>query len=193
MGIEIDPRKNWALAEQRLAEATDPRRRQILATLIAHSKAESVGDFEALMATVSPRAHYRSFATADPAQTAANSPRGKDGIAAYYQGIVGSGCHRIEHAVERMAVGSDTLTTEGVLKMAYPGAVLGMMGVDVPDPDGLYLFEQRLLIVWEFDEDGLVLCEDSYAGAGGPGFEGIAERPLTDDQIIDVSALAEGA
>lgn len=182
----IDPRKNWALAEQQLALEPDPRRQQILQTLIAHSQAEARPDFEALMATVSPRAHYHSYATDDPALNEAQSPRGKDGVEAYYRGIVGSGCHRIEHDVERLTVGRDSLTTEGRLRMAYPGAVLAAMGIDVADPEALFVYEQRLLIVWEFDADGLVLCEDSYAG-GGPGFEGIAGRPVTPDQIFQLA------
>ena len=185
MAYLIDPRKNWQLAEERLAGETDPRRRQILETLVAHAKAEAAADFPALMDTVSPEAHYQSYAAGDEAANEAQSPKGKDGVAAYYTAIVESGCHFIEHATERMAVGRDTLTTEGELKMAYPGAVLAAMGVEVPDPGSLYLYTQRLLIVWEFDEEGLVLCEDSYSG-GGPGFEGIASRPVRPEQIYQV-------
>ncbi len=186
----IDPRKNWALAERQLADERDPRRRQILETVIAHSKAEAKADFEALMTTVSPCAHYHSYAVyGDTEATAANSPQGKDGVAAYYQGIVSSGCNHIEHAVERMAVGRDSLTTEGEMKMAYPGSVLDMMGIKVPALGALYLYEQRLLIVWDFDEDGLVICEDSYSG-GGRGFDDIAEHPLSPNQIYQVAAGA---
>ena len=186
MSYVIDPRKNWAMAEKLLADERDPGRRQILETLIAHSKAESTPDFEALMATVSPGAHYHSYAASDKAQNEANSPKGKEGVAAYYTAIVESGCHYIEHDIERMAVGRRTLTTEGTLRMAYPGAVLGAMGIEVPDLDGYYLYEQRLLIVWEFDADGLVLCEDSYSG-GGVGFEDIGERPVASEQIYNVA------
>ena len=72
------------------------------------------------------------------------------------------------------------------LQVVKPG-----IRVEVPDPGGLYLYTQRLLIVWEFDEDGLVLCEDSYSG-GGPGFEGIAGRPIRPEQIYRVGP-ADGA
>jgi hypothetical protein len=58
----IDPRKNWALAEERLATETDPKRRRNLETLIAHSKSEARPDFDALMATVVPNASYTSYA-----------------------------------------------------------------------------------------------------------------------------------
>ena len=182
----IDPRKNWALAEERVSEERDPRRRQILETLIAHAKAEAAADFPALMATVSPQAHYRSYASPDAGINDAQSPRGKDAVAAYYTAIVESHCHFIEHDVERMAVGFDTLTTEGELKMAYPGEVLAAMGIDVPDPTASYLYQQRLLIVWEFDPEGRVLCEDSYGG-GGAGFDGIATRPIDPEQIYRVT------
>ena len=187
MGFLVDPRKNWALAEKRLIGEEDSRRRQILETLITHSKAEASADFERLMATVSPEARYRSFVGDDPEMVSANSPQGKEEVAAYYTGIVQSGCHLIEHDVERMVVGEHALTTEGQLKIAYPGAILSLMGIDVPRSDGHYLYEQRLLIVWEFDAHGMVICEDSYAGSGGGNFEGIADRPLSPDQIYHVT------
>lgn len=179
MAYVIDPRKNWELPEKMLVDERDPRRRQILECLIAHSKAESKPDFEALMATVSPRAHYHNYSdTADPV----HSPKGKDGVAAYYSMIVGSGMNHIEHAIERMSVGRDVITTEGRMRMAYPGNVLALQGIAVPDESALYLYETRLLIVWEFDDDGLVLCEDSYDG-GGPKFEGIAGRRVKLEEI----------
>ncbi len=180
MAYVIDPRKNWALAQQFLAEETDPRRRCCLETLIAHAKAEAKPDFDALMATVATNAKYTSYA---PGSGAENSPTGKQGVAAYYQGIVSTGCNQIEHAVERIAVGRDTITTEGDMKMAFPGAVLQGMGMQVPEPNGLYVYLSRLIIVWVFDEEGLVLCEDSYSGGEFPGFEGIAERPIGTEEI----------
>jgi hypothetical protein len=181
MEYVIDPRKNWALAERLLAEEKDPQRRRNLETIIAHAKAEAKPDFEALMATVAPNAKYTSYA---PGSGVENSPTGKDGVAAYYQGIVGSGCNHIEHAVERMAVGRDTITTEGDMKMAYPGGVLRAMGIEVPEEKGLYLYLNRLIIVWDFAADGRVLCEDSYSGGEFAEFEGIAERPVREDEIF---------
>ena len=180
MSYRIDPRKNWAMAEQLLAEETDPQRRRNLETIIAHAKAEAKPDFEALMATVAPNAKYTSYA---PGSGTENSPTGKDGVAAYYQGIVSSGCNHIEHAVDRMAVGRDTITTEGDLKMAFPGGVLQAMGIEVAEEKGLYLYLNRLIIVWDFDAEGRVLCEDSYSGGEFAEFEGIAERPVLRDEI----------
>lgn len=181
MPFMIDPRNNWALAEKRLTDESDPRRRQILQTLIAHSKAEAKPDFDALMATVAPNAKYVSYTGGDGAK--ANSPNGKAAVGEYYSMIVGSGMNHIEHHVDRMAVGRDTLTTEGDMKMAYPGAILTAMGISVPDEKALYLYEDRLMIVWEFDDKGRVICEDSYSGGDFAKFEGIADRPIRPDQI----------
>ena len=187
MSFVIDPRKNWTTAEASLAKETDARRRQLLTTLIAHSKTESIADFDGLMATVSPAAHYHSFVTDDPAMNEAQSPKGKDGIAAYYAAIVETSCRRLEFEVDRLCVGENTITTAGELKMAYRGSVLGTRGIDVPDTASFYLYRQRRVIVWDFDEEGLVLCEDSY---GGPGerFDGIADRPLAANEIYEISA-----
>jgi hypothetical protein len=181
MSFVIDPRKNWALAEKMLTDESDPRRRQILATLIAHSKAEAKPDFEALMATVAPNARYVSYTGGEGAR--ANSPKGKEAVGEYYSMIVGAGLNYIEHDVERMAVGRDTLTTEGDMKMAYPGSVLKAMGIEVPDESALYLYLDRLIIVWAFDDAGRVICEDSYSGGDHPRFEDIASRPVQLDQI----------
>jgi hypothetical protein len=181
MAFVIDCRKNWEMTARHLELETDPRRRRNLETIIAHAKAEAKPDFDALMETVAPNASYTSYSEG---AGDANSPTGKDGVAAYYAGIVGSGCNHIEHAVDRMAVGQDTITTEGDMKMAYPGAVLKAMGVEVPDEKGHYLYLSRLMIVWGFDEDGLVICEDSYSAAGFPGFDGIADRPVSLDEIF---------
>jgi len=180
MAYVIDCRKNWEMSARCLETETDPIRRRNLETIIAHVKAEAKPDFEALMATGAPNAKDTSYAGGGDE----NSPSGKEGVAAYYSGIVGSGCNHIEHAVDRMAVGEDVITTEGDMKMAYPGAVLKAMGIDVPDENGHYLYLSRLMIVWGFDDEGRVTCEDSYSAADFPGFEGIADRPISMDEIF---------
>lgn len=175
----IDQRKNWAMAEERLAVESDPRRRQVLATIVEHAKAESLPDYERLMATVSPHAHYRFFGDQ------ATEVVGKDGVGAFYADLVETGRNRVEHAVERMVVDRDAVTTEGPMRMAYPGVFLADAGIEVPDVDRMYLFCTRMMIVWGFDEDGLVHCEDSYNA--GDGWAGIATRPVEPSQIRPIT------
>lgn len=178
MSYKVDPRKNWAALERRLETETDPIIRRNLEVTIRHSKAEAAGDFPTLMSTVADNAAYTSYTPG--AAGADNSPKGKDGVAAYYRMIVDSGCHHIEHAIERVVADRHAITTEGDITMAYPTPVLQAMGFDVGAAP-YYLYKGRLLIVWGFDADGFVTCEDSYPA--GAGFEGIADRPCTLNEI----------
>lgn len=179
MPYKVDPRKNYTLLEERLKTETDPIIRRNLEITIKHSKAEAAADFPTLMSTVSPDAAYTSYTTG--AAAADNSPKGKDGVAAYYKMIVESGCHHIEHAVDRVVADRDAMSTEGDFTMAYPTQVLKAMGFDVSEAAPYYLYKGRLLIVWGFDKNGLVTCEDSYPA--GEGFVDIDKRPCQLQEI----------
>jgi hypothetical protein len=180
----IDPRKQVRAVEARLARnADDPQTRRNLRTMRAHMRAEALGDFDALMDTVSPRAAYTSF---NSGPDAPNSPRSRDEVAKYYGGMVAANCHQIEHDLDRIVADRNNITTEGTLRIAYPNAVLQAMGHAVPDDAPYHLFEARLMIVWGFDEDGLVHCEDSYIA--GDGFAGIAARPVQQADIYTPTA-----
>jgi hypothetical protein len=176
----IDPRRNWTLMVARMANEPDALIKAHMQTVIDHARYEAAADFDSLMATVSPQASYHSY-SGDPAADAANSPQGKDGVAAYYRMIVESGLHHIEHKTDRIIADREHILEEGVIKMAYPGAVLQMMGNAAADAEKLYVYQSRLVIIWGFDEDGLVKYEDSYAPPGG--FEGILDREIGLDQI----------
>ena len=61
------------------------------------------------------------------------------------------------------------------MRIAYPGAIVQMLGHDVDDPSAYYLYEARMAVFWPID-DGLVAGEETYTG--GDGFAGIAARKL---------------
>lgn len=183
MHYKVDPRKNWTALEQRLQTEADPIIRRNIEVTIKHAKAEAAADFPTLMSTVADNAAYTSYTDGD---AAGNSPKGKDGVAAYYKMIVESGCHHIEHAVDRIVADRDAMSTEGDFTMAYPTPVLKAMGIDVSDAHPYYLYTGRLMIVWGFDENGLVTCEDSYAA--GKGFVDIDQRPCSLAEIYQYTA-----
>ena len=172
----IDPKGTWRKVEQRLATETDPRLRRNLEIVLEHMKAEAAGDLERLMATVSPEAHWHAYGS--PAE---NSPEGKDGVRTYYEGVITSGIGRLELDVDRLVVDRDCVVTEGVMKMAWPGALLTSMGFAVDDESASYLYEARMATFWMFDDDGLVRAEDTYTG--GDGLEGIASRKLAGNAV----------
>lgn len=186
MAYKIDPRKQIAAVQARLDQARDDAATtRNLRTMLAHMQAEALGDFDALMATVSPSAAYTNFNTG-PASP--HSPRSKAEVATYYANLVAGNCHQIEHDLDRIVADRDAIATEGTIRIAYPVAVLRALGHEVPDAAPYYLYEARMMIVWGFDEDGLVRCEDSYTALDG--FAGIADRPIQQSDIRAYEAVA---
>jgi hypothetical protein len=172
--LRVDPSNTWRKVEARLAGERDPKRRRNLETVLAHMKAEAAGDLDALMATITTREvpDYRAHGAADPLL----SPRGREAVRTFYAAFVASGAVRLELDVERLAVEDDIVVTEGLMKIAYPGKLLRLMGHAVDDPDAFYLFQTPMCVLWPMDAEGKVIGEHSYVG--GDGFAGIAGRKL---------------
>jgi hypothetical protein len=182
--MKIDPSNTWRKVEERLKWEKEPKRRRNLETVLAHMKAETVGDLDGLMATITTKRepHYHAYGTEDPVL----NPRGRDAVRRFYAAFVASGAVKLELDVDRLVVDEDSVITEGVMKIAYPGNLLKLMGHAVPDPDASYLFQTRMCVLWPMDEDGLVIGEDTYTSADG--FAGIAERRLGPGDIVPVKA-----
>ena len=183
--MKIDPNNTWRKVEERLKHETRPRLRRNLETLLAHMKAETVGDLDGLMATITTRTEprYHAFGTDE----AVLNPKGRDAVRQFYTAFVASGAVKLELDVDRLVVDDDSVITEGTMKMAYPGNLLRLMGHAVDDPDAFYLFRTRMCIVWPMDEDGLVIGEDTYSA--GDGFAGIAGRKLEPGDIAPLKAV----
>jgi hypothetical protein len=143
-------------------------------------KAETIGDLDGLMATITTKRepHYHAYGTDDPVL----NPKGRDAVRQFYAAFVASGAVKLELDVERLLVDDEHVVTEGVMKIAYPGNLLRLMGHAVPDPDASYLFQTRMCVIWPMDEDGLVIGEDTYTS--GDGFAGIAGRKLGPGDIV---------
>jgi hypothetical protein len=171
MTTTIDVTRTWEKVEERLATETDPILRRNLEVLLEHMKAECTGDLEGLMATVAENASYHAYG-APPEQ----SPQGKAAVRKFYEDFIASGATKLEFDIDRLVVDRHCILTEGVMKMAWPGATLAARGLPVDDPDAFYLYEARMATLWPFDDDGLVIGEDTYTG--GNGFEGITDRKL---------------
>ena len=94
-----------------------------------------------------------------------------------------------EFDIDRLVADEDCVLTEGVMKMAYPGATLIAMGHAVDDPEAYYLYEARMATLWPFGDDGLAKGEDTYTG--GDGFAGIGDRKLSEADLgeLDLDAL----
>jgi hypothetical protein len=142
--------------------------------------AEAVGDVDRLMATVAEDAHYHFYNG-----PAAGEFKGRAAVRRFYEMFTASGAEKLQHDIDRLVVDRDCILTEGLMRIAFPGRTLIARGIEVDDPDALYLYECRAAIMWPFNHEGLLMGEDSYFA--GDGFAGIAGRKLSRRDIADLN------
>ena len=172
----IDVNLTWDKVERRLSEETDPTLRRNLGVVLDHMKAEAHGDIDGLLVTLADDVSYHAYGA-----PASNSPTGKAEVRRFYEDFIRSGATQLQFDIDRLVVARHCILTEGVMRMAYPGATLIAIGIEVDDPAAFYLYEARMATLWPFDEHGLVTGEDTYTG--GDGFDGIASRKLAPSDI----------
>jgi len=184
--VKIDPNKTWRKVEERLKRETHPKIRSNLEVVLRHMKAEAVGDLDGLLDTISPiGTSYDAYGSDDPV----NNPKSLEAVRTFYENFIASGATKLELDVDRLVADEDCVVTEGIMRMAYPGATLIAMGHEVDDAEAFYLYESRMAVFWPFGEDGLAKGEDSYTG--WDGFTGIAERKLAEADLgeLDLERL----
>ena len=177
----IDQNLTWSVVQDRLDHETDPVLRRNLEQLLVHMKAEAAGDLDTLMATVAEDAHYHAYGA--PPES---SPKGKAAVRKFYEDFIASGATKLQFAIDRLVVDKRCILTEGVMRMAYPGATLAARGIAVDDESAYYLYEARMATLWPITIDGLFSGEDTYTG--GNGFDGIASRKLGPGDIVELAA-----
>ena len=172
----IDKTRTWKVVEERLAVEKDPHKRKLLEIVLEHMLAEAAPDLERLMATLGEYPDYHLWGPQGD-----HGPKGRDGVRKFYSDFVASGANHLEFDVDRLVVDDHAVITEGTMTMLYPGATLAAMGHAVDDPSAYYLYRDRMLVVWPFDENGTLIGEDSYSGQAG--FVGIADRKVPNEDL----------
>ncbi|MEM7411308.1 MAG: nuclear transport factor 2 family protein [Myxococcota bacterium] len=182
--MRIDPNNTWRVVEERLAEETDPTLRRNLELVLAHMKCEAKADIEGVVDTLVEKPRYVTHDL--PGNPVMNPDGSKDAVRQFYDlTIVQTGAHRLELDCERVIVDKHAVLTEGVMRMAYPGATLRAMGIEVDDDEAYYLYETRMGVVWPVDPvEGKLVGEETYTGSDG--FEGIADRKLAPGDIAEL-------
>jgi SnoaL-like domain len=174
----IDQAVTWAKVEERLETEHDPVLRRNLETVLAHMHAEAAGDLDGLIDTLSDDVAYHAYSAPGVPEV---NPVGKAGVRKFYSDFIASGATKLQLDIDRLVVDRACVLTEGTMRMAYPGRTLQARGIDVDDPDALYLYETRMAVLWPMDDHGLVRGEDTYTS--GDGFAGIAGRKLRPGDI----------
>lgn len=176
----IDQSVTWAKVEERLATESDPVLRRNLELLLQHQKAEATLDMERLMATISEHAHYHMHSIPG----GVGDIIGKSNVQKFYEDFAASGAEKLQLETEWLVVDRHCIVTEGIMRMAYPGATLAARGVPIDDPSSFYLYESRMCVLWPIGEDGLFTGEDTYTATNG--FEGIEHRKLVASDIVSI-------
>lgn len=183
--MKLDPNNTWQLVEARMQQEQDPKTRRNLELVLEHMKREALGDIEGVVATLCDKPRY--IAHDVPDEPAMNPTGDQDAVRAFYDmTIVQTGAHQLELNCDRVIADREAVMTEGVMRMAYPGRTLAMMGMDVDDMDAYYLYQTRMSVVWPVDPDsGMLLGEETYTGTDG--FEGILERKISSSDIAPLA------
>ncbi|HKD65863.1 MAG TPA: nuclear transport factor 2 family protein [Candidatus Binataceae bacterium] len=177
--LVIDPYRTWQTLAERLKTEKNPLHRRQLEQIIHHMKGEAAGDIDQILTTVSPKASYISH------DNPAGPPRifkGHDEIRRFYNQMFAAVSVNLEYFVERLAVDDYLVVTEGASKSAMKGSSLAAMGIPVEDPNAFYLGQGRNVVVWPFDQDGMILGEYIYPGSGAPIGEA-AKHKLCPEEI----------
>ena len=182
--MKLDPNRTWKLVEKRLADERDPTLRHNLELVLAHMKAEAKADIEGVVATLTEKPRYVTHQ--NPGDPILNPSGSKDAVRRFYDAtIVQTGAFRLEFACDRVIVDADSVFTEGVMRMAYPGSTLCAMGIEVDDPSAYYVAETRMGVVWPVDHgEGRLTGEETYSGVDL--FAGIAQRKIS---LTDIAPL----
>jgi hypothetical protein len=162
----IDQTLTFKAMEERLARTTNPRHRMMLERLLVHARGEAAPDVDMVMGTLGADPAYHSW-TAAPNM----SPRGREAVYDFYvNNVVQAGRHVFEFDIDRMVVDDDTIITEGYMTMLYLGRDAIATGLPVDDPKGFYAVRTRMMIVWPYDAEGMIIGEDSYAAPARENF-----------------------
>jgi hypothetical protein len=172
----IDKARTWKLVEERLAVEKDPHKHRLLEIVLEHMHAEAVPDLARLMGTLGEHPDYHLWGPDGD-----HGPKGRAAVEKFYSDFVASGANHLELDVDRLIVDNHAVITEGTMTMLYPGRLLTKMNIAVDDVDAYYLYRDRMLIVWPFDESGTLIGEDSYTGQAG--FIGIADRKVPNEEL----------
>jgi hypothetical protein len=184
--LVIDPYRTWLTLAERLKTETNPLHRHQLEQIIKHMKGEAAGDIDEILTTVSPKASYISY------DSPVGPPRvfkGHEEIRQFYNQMFGAVSVNLEFFVERLAVDDYLVVTEGANKSAVKGTALAAAGIKVEDPNAFYLGLGRTVVMWPFDQDGMILGEYIYPGpVAAPGEA--ARRKLRPEEIGTYEATA---
>lgn len=168
------------VTNEHLKTITDPRRRKILINLRDHALAESMGDYEALMATCSRKTQNYVVHATSKNDFVEFLPQNYEELELFYKGLIDLNMYVFHSEMKKLVVGDDEI----LLDVSYHQIISGenavnLYGIKEADLDSTYEVFSRIWLIFIFDEDGMGCGEHSYSG--GTTIENL--RKLEDDEI----------
>jgi hypothetical protein len=172
--LQFDQSVCWRELEAYQATRTSPRHKQLLQTVIDHTKAEVNRSLDGLMATLVPEPEYHFWVKSGEDV----GPKGYDAVRNYYEAFVLGGGAIFESIKLRIVVDDDTVAHEGVMRNLVSGSIAKNRGYSVPDEHGHYLVGFRNVVWWSMNADGLAYGEDSYTVIHPDHWERVPDQDL---------------
>ena len=105
---KIEPHRSWLALEERAAQETNPRHKQLLTEVRNHMEHEIKGELDPLMATLTAEPIYHFWGN-DPSII-----QGYDAVKGFYQAMMATGGQQFEVVVEPLDGPADlVMTAEG--------------------------------------------------------------------------------
>lgn len=156
---KLDITKTNDAVDALLAVTTNPRHRFLLETYHRHRFLEMAGRypeiFDPAMTVANPVYHFNALgitATLDHA----------DSVKGLY-GMWAESHQSIFYAEdEQVAVSDNYITSVSMVTQQTAGAALIANGIEVDDPDAMYLYRSRIQMIWPYDDECRLLGEDVW-------------------------------
>ena len=179
----IDRTKMFRLLEERIANTTNPRHLLMLNRVLDHAKGEADLDLDLVMSTLTANPRYVAWGAAADMSP---GPPGGPGLLRTDDRAGRPVLPGIRHGPHRRR--RRHIVTEGNFRSLYYGADAAKRGFPVDDPTAFYLLSLRMLIVWPFDAEGLIVGEETYSAVTTPDFLTKVDTSEVPQQLRDFVA-----
>ena len=144
--------------EETAEKTVDTHHRRILEIYLKHLALEFSGDWAAAMDPKMMVEEPRYLVKLGSPQTIPFD--GMSGVTEFYTGMF---ANNVMLQDDRLSVGDWGVASFCTVVQFLPGALLRDQGMEIDDPDAIYIIETPISMAWPFDSDARVAGEEVYA------------------------------
>jgi hypothetical protein len=185
---KLDLLQLTAASDALLDTTENPLHRQILEVYRRHVLLEVTGRWEEIFAPDMTVEHpiYRVNAALSLSETGATEVLEGEEVRAFYKMLTANGAPIMTTEGEKLAVADWGFACESLFYQQVPGAALQRAGVEIDDPEAVYVQKFYMVAVWHHDRRGRLIGEHLYEAK--PGSREVIKLK-SDDVISQQEAL----